>query len=86
MENTKEKTSEKTFIIIGKVEGDVFDKELKEMEELLLDVSLQLKGVEEMIEEMMEGLKEIDEQIEKLDIKLKEFEENSLPRLMSFNE
>ncbi|MDD9312568.1 hypothetical protein PUS82_14930 [Cytobacillus firmus] len=85
MESLMEKTSEKAFSIMCKAEGDEFEKQLKEMEELLLDVSLQFKGIEEMIEELEEGITGIEEQIAKLDVQLKEFEENSLPRLIGFN-
>ncbi|MEA3319432.1 MAG: hypothetical protein U9Q88_05325 [Bacillota bacterium] len=86
MINKTEKTSKQTLVItsIGN-KNDEFEKGKKEMEDLLLDVSLQLKGVEEMIEEMEKEIKDIEGQIEKLDVLLKEFEENSYPRLKAFN-
>jgi septal ring factor EnvC (AmiA/AmiB activator) len=82
--NIMEKATRKTIVTEDKRKDGKFEKELKEMEELLLDVSLQFKSVEEMLDEMEEGIKDIEEQIEKLDDQLKEFEENSLPRLIAF--
>jgi hypothetical protein len=58
---------------------EMFEKELEEMKELLLDTELQMKGLEEMLDE-------IDSQLKDFDKKMIDFEKNVLPRLIKYNQ